>query len=152
MNALKFSQGAINLIKQFEGCKLKPYLDSVKVPTIGYGTIEYPNGRKVTMQDEPITQEQADEYLLYHLNKYELPDFLQHITVDLTQKQLDSIACLCYNIGDNGFDKSTVLKDINNHIGGDSLKTAWLAWNKAGGNVIDGLTKRRLAEYNYFIS
>ena len=105
MNALKFSQGAINLIKQFEGCKLKPYLDSVKVPTIGYGTIEYPNGRKVTMQDEPITQEQADEYLLYHLNKYELPDFLQHITVDLTQKQLDSIACLCYNIGDNGFDK-----------------------------------------------
>ena len=47
------------LIAQFEGLRLKPYLCSAGVPTIGYGSTFYPSGRKVTMQDKPITQETA---------------------------------------------------------------------------------------------
>ena len=149
----KFSEGAAKLIAQFEGFKSKPYLDSNNIPTIGYGTVYYENGTKVTMNDAPVTQERALELLLFHLNKVELPDINNHITVsNLTQNNIDAIGCLAYNIGDGGFDKSTVLKDINSHIGGESLETAWLAWSKAGGQTIQGLLNRRKKEFEYFNS
>jgi lysozyme len=150
MNDLKFSQAAVDLIGQFEGFKSKPYLDSVKIPTIGYGTTFYENGTKVTMNDAPITEARAKEILLHYLNDHILPDFKQHITVELEQHQIDALCCLVYNIGDGGFDKSSVLKDIDNHIMNGVLEEHWKAWDKAGGKVLQGLLNRRIKEYHYF--
>jgi lysozyme len=152
MNEIKFSVNCVKLLKEFEGIKLKPYYDSVKIPTIGIGSTHYNDGRAVTINDKEITEEQAENMCLYHLNTNVLPDLKNHIKVDLNQNQIDALGCLIYNIGSHGFDTSTVLKDINQHIGGDNLKTAWCAWCKAGGKTIDGLLKRREKEYQYFIS
>lgn len=150
MNNITFSQAAVNLIGQFEGFRSAPYLDSVGVPTIGYGTTFYEDGTKVTMHDDHIDQTRASAILLNYLNKRILPDFQANIHVDLTQNEIDALCCLVYNIGDSGFDHSHVLIDINNHIMDGDLKTRWLAWDQAGGKVNQGLLNRRIKEYNYF--
>ena len=67
---MKVSNNCINLIKQFEGCKLTSYLDCVGVPTIGYGSTFYLDGTKVQL-NETITQEEADNMLLIILQKFE---------------------------------------------------------------------------------
>ncbi len=149
-NSLTFSSAAVNLLAQFEGFRPAPYLDSVGVPTIGYGTTFYEDGTKVTMNDDHIDQIRAKSILLNYLNVRILPDFHQHITVDLTQNQVDALCCLVYNIGDSGFDHSHVLSDINSHITGGTLQAHWLSWSHAGGVINPGLLKRRQKEYNYF--
>ncbi len=152
MNNITFSKGLVDLLTQFEGVRLHPYLDGRGIPTIGIGSTRYEDGIAVTMKDPAITLERATDLLLYHVNKIELPDVQTHIKVDLKQYELDAIGCLIYNIGDGGFDKSHVLIDINSHIGGDTLKDAWESWNKSNSVVVPGLTTRRAKEYNYFLT
>jgi len=60
MKVTKISQGGIDLIKKFEGLKLKPYLCSAGVPTIGYGNTFYETGKKVTLNDPAITEKRAE--------------------------------------------------------------------------------------------
>lgn len=149
----KFSPGAVELIKKFEGYRSKPYLDSKKVPTIGFGTVYYPSGKVVTMKDSSIDLTTACEMLLFHLNEVELPDLEKCITrKDLNQKQVDAIGCLMYNIGDTGFCGSTLHKLINANASIDEIKKHWLEWDRADGQVVDGLLKRRTIEFNYYIS
>ena len=57
------------IIKQFEGFRAAPYLDSASIPTIGYGTIEYPDGKAVTMNDPAVTAEQAEGFLSFEMSK-----------------------------------------------------------------------------------
>jgi len=147
----KFSDNLVALLAEFEGFRSKPYLDSVNIPTIGYGTIKYPNGTKVTMQDKEISKETAKEYLLDHANKIALPAINSNIKVEQTQNQIDALGSLIYNIGTGGFANSTVLKRINSKDTIENIKEAWYIWNKAGGNVIPGLTKRREKEFNFYI-
>ncbi len=147
-----FGQSTVNLIAQFEGLKLQPYLDSVKIPTIGYGTTVYPNGTKVNIHDVEITKQQALDYLLDHLNKNVLPYMNNHITVEQNQNQVDALASLIYNIGAGAFIKSSVLTAINNQSSIDNIKAHWLVWNKGGGQVLQGLVNRRLKEFNTYIS
>lgn len=148
-----FSPDAAELIAKFEGYRSKPYLDIVKVPTIGFGTTTYPTGKKVTMKDSSINKEIALEMLMYHLNKIMLPDLNKHITrEDLTQAQIDAIGCLVYNIGDGGFDKSNLLKKINANASLEDIRSNWLAWDKAKEEVIPDLVARRQAEFKHYIS
>lgn len=153
MNNITFSQKAADLIGLFEGTKLSVYPDPAshgEPYTIGKGSTHYCNGTKVQLGDPDITLEQADEMVLCYLNNIILPDLQKHITVDLTQIQLDGLAPLIYNIGDSSFDKSHVLIDINEGIMNGDLKTRWLAFCNAGGKPI--LLPRRIKEYNYFIT
>ena len=151
MGNIKFSQAAVDLIAKFEGYRSKPYLDSVNIPTIGYVTTFYEDGKKVTMNDAPINEARAKEILLHYFNEHMLPDFQKYILVELEQHKIDALACLVYNIGNNGFKTSSVLKDINNNItSGAVIKEHWNAWNKAGGKVIPGLVTRRGKEFDYF--
>jgi lysozyme len=147
----KFSDNLVTLLAEFEGFRSKPYLDSVNIPTIGYGTIRYPNGTKVTMLDKEISKETAKEYLLDHANKIALPAINSNIKVEQTQNQIDALGSLIYNIGTGGFANSTVLKRINAKDSTENIKEAWYRWNKAGGSVIPGLTKRREKEFNFYI-
>lgn len=52
---MKLDESGYKLIQEFEGLSLVPYLCSAKVATIGYGNTFYPSGKKVTMQDQPIS-------------------------------------------------------------------------------------------------
>ena len=58
---MKLDKKGLDLIAEFEGLSLKPYLCSAKVPTIGYGSTFYENGTKVKLTDAPITKQRADE-------------------------------------------------------------------------------------------
>lgn len=138
----------INLIKKFEGFRSKPYLCPAGVPTIGYGSTRYADGRKVTLQDTPISEEVATQLLLDTLASYE-KCVNEKVKVRLSHNEFDALVSFTYNVGVGNFSSSTLLKKLN---AGDRQGAAdqLLRWNKAGGKVLAGLTKRRKAERDLF--
>ncbi len=147
---MKISQGAIDLLIDVEGIVLKPYLDSVSVPTIGIGSTMYCDGTKVTMKDKPITREVAQELLLCHLNSIVLPCILKNVKPNINQNMLDALSSLIYNIGCSAFSKSSVLRFINIEATPDIIKDAFEMWKMAGGKVLQGLVNRRKKEIALF--
>lgn len=135
-----------------EGVVLHPYLDSVKIPTIGIGTIVYPNGKKVTMSDPNITLDQAYDFCLDHLNKIVLPVLNKLIIVPLNQNQINALGSLIYNIGTGAFLTSSVLKSINTKESLGNIEINWKKWNKAGGKELAGLVNRRIKEFKLYNS
>ncbi|WP_335952328.1 lysozyme [Acinetobacter pittii] len=145
---MKISNSGINLIKSFEGLRLKAYDDGVGVWTIGTGTTVYPNGVKVK-QGDTCTPEQAKAYFKHDLAKFE-KTVNESVTVPLNQNQFDALVSLTYNIGAGALKNSTLLKLLNK---GDYKGAAdqFLVWNKAGGKVMKGLVRRREAERALFL-
>ena len=147
---MKTSKAGLNLIKQFESFRAAPYLCSAGVPTIGYGTTVYPNGIKVKLSDQKITQQLAESFLQHHVNAIE-KDILSLIKVPLKQNQFDALVSFSYNVGVGAFRDSTLLKLLNaGDIDGASKQ--FERWNKAGGKVSNGLTRRRNAEKVLFLA
>jgi len=142
------------LIKQWEGLKLTPYLDSVGVPTIGWGTIRYPDGKAVTMHDPEITQEYAETCLRFEM-KSKSAGLSHALTRMPTTHQAGAMLSLTYNIGLPAFQTSTVLRKFN--LGDiQGAADAFLMWNKGRVDgelvVIAGLTNRRNAERTFFLT
>src|SRR6185295_10679460 len=109
IHKMKISQKGIDLIKSEEGLVLHPYLDIANVPTIGYGNTRYTNGVKVTMHDNPITQEEAEMLLKSVVNGVALEvDGL--ITDNVNQAQFDALVSFAYNVGTSGLKGSTLRK------------------------------------------
>ena len=148
---MKISNNGTNLIKQFEGLSLKPYLDAVNVPTIGYGSTYYQDGKKVTLNDKPISQDEANLLLEYIANKDFGDKINTLVKVQLNQNQFDALVSFCYNLGIGNFKSSTLLKKINK---GDfnGASEEFIKWNKAGGKTLDGLKRRRQKEKELFLS
>lgn len=147
---MKTSQDGINLIKFYEGCRTKAYLDSVNVPTIGYG---HTKGVKLGMI---ITETKAEELLKQDLEYFE-NKVLDLVKVNLLQNQFDALVSFTFNLGEGNLKKSTLLKKLNNTVYFrkeeiESIADEFLKWNKAGGRVLSGLTKRRLAERMMFLN
>lgn len=139
------------LIKHFEGVVLHPYRDQVGIPTIGIGMTYYPGGKPVSMDDQPITMEQADQDFILVSHPYaHIVSFATKPV--LTQNQFNGLFCFCYNIGISGFKGSTVLRLVNQSIFDQRLKDAFLMWDKADGQLLEDLVDRREMEYNTFIS
>ncbi len=152
MAITQLDQAGLTLITQFEGCVLHPYLDQVGIPTIGIGMTYYPDSSAaVTMQDPPITQQQADDYFIQIAQPYASAVHFATVPV-LNQNQFNALFSFCYNIGIAGFKGSTVLKLVNQNITDNTLLQAFLMWDKAGGNVLQALVARRTKEYNVYIS
>lgn len=142
------------LLKQFEGFRAAPYLDSVGVPTIGYGTIQYPGGEAVKMSDPAILERQAIQFLDYQLG------LKSKVIAPMLQKpaslhQAAAMLSLTYNIGTGAFGSSSVLRKFN---AGDSAGAAdaFLMWDKGTVDgklvVIQGLLNRRQAERTVFLT
>ena len=145
---MKISNSGINLIKSFEGLRLKAYDDGVGVWTIGFGTIKYPNGIRVKAGDS-CTSQQAEDYLRNDLTSFENA-VNRLVKAKLNQNQFDALVSFTYNLGETNLGKSTLLKKLN---AGDYQGAAdqFLVWNKAGGKVMNGLTRRREAERALFL-
>jgi lysozyme len=145
---MKISREGLALIKRWEGCRLEAYQDSAGFWTIGYG-ITTNAGLGIIKKGMRITQAQADDMLLAALAKYEktVQDSFKR---NPTQAQYDAAVSLCYNIGQAGFAKSSVVKRFNS---GDitGAADAFLMWNKAGGKVLKGLENRRKDERAHFL-
>lgn len=138
------SQDCVDLIKKFEGCRLKAYVDSAGIITIGYGHVS-----SSCRLGDSITQAQADGYLKSDVNRI-AEEISPYITVPVTQNQFDACVSFAYNVGPGKFRKSTLLAKIN---GGSPLAAAdeFSQWTKAAGKALAGLVKRREAERELFL-
>lgn len=141
---MKTNQDGLDLIKSFEGLRLEAYQDSVGIWTIGFGSTgpEIVKGLK-------WTREQADSRLEEDVYKFE-KGVAACVKVKLNTNQFSALVCFSYNVGTGSLQKSTLLKKLN---AGDMASAAdeFLRWNKAGGQVLTGLTRRRIAERELFI-
>ena len=136
------SKAGQDLIKKFEELKLIGYLDPINIPTIGWGTTIM-EGRAVRV-GEKITVEKAQEYFSKDLAKFE--NYVRDlVNVPITQPQFDALVSFTYNLGPTNLKKSTLLRLINQGKIAEA-QPQFLRWNKAGGKVLKGLTRRRLAE------
>ena len=133
------------LLREFEGCKLVAYQDVAGIWTIGYGH----TGPAVQMGLR-WTKERAENQLLA-----DVAVFAQGVgaacKVDPNDNQLAAMTCLAYNIGLGAFRKSTVLR-MHNASKFAEAASAFSMWNKAGGEVRAGLTRRRAAETGLYLT
>jgi lysozyme len=152
---MTLSLKGLDTIKRFEGFIGKPYRDAVGVWTIGYGNTYYPNGKRVTANDKPLTEREAAQLKMDIINK----DFAPAINLMLkneiaqgkiTQNQFDALVSLAYNIGIAGLARSSVMRFLK---AGEVKKAAdaFLMWTKAGGRTLQGLVNRRNAERKLFL-
>lgn len=140
---------AASLCKQFEGFRSKPYLCPAGVATIGYGSTYYADGRKVTLQDTPISQEEANALLMHELEHTYLQGVLRNCPILLTdERRCNAIVDFCYNLGIGRLQTSTLKRKINAQDW-EGAKEELMKWSKAGGKVLSGLLKRRQAECSF---
>lgn len=151
MKITKIASKGLELIKSFEGLRLKPYLCSANVPTIGYGNTFYENKAKVTLKDSAITEQRAVELLAWSLKGFE--QYVDSYCIDtITQNQFDAMVSFCYNLGPANLKSSTLLKKVNANPNDPTIRAEFLKWNKAGGRALAGLTRRRTAEADLYFS
>jgi lysozyme len=130
------------LTEQFEGYQLTAYQDSSGVLTIGYGHTE-----GVT-QGMTCTQAQAEAWLSADI-QWAVSVVRGAVVVALTQNEFNALVDFTFNVGSGNFQSSTLLKDLN---AGDFAAAAlqFERWDQAGGAVVAGLLRRRIAEENEF--
>lgn len=136
------NDSALNLIKQAEGLRNTAYKCPAGVWTIGYG---HTSGVRKGMR---CTETQAEVWLMDDLRESEQAvDYL--VKVPLTDNQRGALVSFVFNVGAGNFASSTLLRKLN---AGDYAGAAdeFAHWNKAGGKVLAGLTRRRAAEAELF--
>lgn len=144
---MNISTKGLALIKSFEGCELEAYPDpgtGGEPWTIGFGHTGsvYPG--------QTITAEEAEALLEADVEKFSqcVEEMLE---VEVSQDQFDALVCFAYNVGCKALRGSTLLKLVNAGEF-DAAAKQFLRWNKAGGKVMAGLTRRRQAESDLFIA
>ena len=137
---------AADLCRFFEGFSSQPYICPAGYPTIGYGTVYKPDGSKVTLQDEPISKELANDWLMRELQNNYMAGVLKASPVLITnEKALAAITDFAYNLGVGRYRASTLKRRIDaQDWAGACVELA--KWNKGGGRVLPGLVKRRQDE------
>ena len=136
----------IDLIKKFEGCKLKAYKCPAGVWTIGYGhTYE-------VKKTDVITQEQADAFLREDVQR--IINFLNSLKLRLNPNQMRALVSFCYNVGQGNFMKSTLFKYLAVNNQDHRIYNEFLRWTKTTVNgkkvELDGLVKRRKQEADLY--
>ena len=142
---MRTNRCGIALIQEFESCRLRAYLCSAGKPTLGWGS----TGSDIKL-GMTWTQEQADERFERDLQRFER-EVESLLTFEPTNNEFSALVSFAYNVGVNALSKSTLLRKFN---AGDTTGAAneFLRWNKAGGNVLAGLARRRDAERDLFLS
>lgn len=143
------SEKGYELIRGFEGFRDKAYLDTGGVPTIGYGTIKYPDGKPVKMGDT-CTRAQAEQWLKNDC-KWVDSCLDKCVKVKISQNQFDALASFVYNVGETAFAKSTMLTVLNqgNFTAAANQFDRWVFDNS---KRIPGLVNRRAAEKKLFLA
>lgn len=136
---------AAALARRFEGMRLRPYLCPAGVPSIGYGSTRYLDGRAVTLSDPPITKMQAERLLLVTVRRTYLPAVLALCPGVTDANRLAALIDFTYNLGGSNLRHSTLRRKVN---AGDWKAAAveFMKWVRGGGRVLPGLASRRRAE------
>jgi lysozyme len=141
---MRISNNGIALLKEFEGCKLEAYQDVAGVWTIGYG---HTKGVQPGMK---ISRQEADDLLAQELDTYECA--VERACREIpNQNQFSAMVVLAYNIGTGAFLKSSVLR-LHNAGKFAEAASAFSMWNKAGGKIRAGLTRRRASEAALYLT
>lgn len=148
---MKLNKEGYDLIKLFEGLRLKPYLCSAKVPTIGYGSTFYENNKKVEMSDPAITKQRADELLELSADRF-ARKVMNLVKKPITQNQLNALTSFAYNLGSGALASSILLKKVNINPNDVTIRNEFLRWNKANGVALKGLTNRRIKEADLYFT
>ena len=127
---MKASVDAYELIKQFEGLRLKAYLCPAGIWTIGYG---HTSG---VSPNSFITIQEADEYLHRDVATIEMQ--LNKLNLSLRQCQWDAIVSFVFNVGIGNFKASTLLAKIRINPDDNSIMDEFLRWVYANGKVMRG--------------
>jgi len=140
---LKINSKGIELIKEFEGVKLRSYQDEKGVWTIGFG---HTHGVR---PHQSITREEAEKLLLEDLEQFEKSVF-DCVKVSVSQNEFSALVCFAYNVGLGALKSSRLLHDLNQN---QKLSAAdeFLRWDKLGGRSCKGLLRRRSAERSLFL-
>jgi lysozyme len=148
---MKLNNAGYQLICEFEGLRLKPYLCSAKVPTIGYGNTYYPDGKRVTLLDKEITKEYAFEIFKVIADKF-ARRVLSMVKKPLTQNQFNALVSFAYNVGTGAFSTSTLLKKVNANPNDLTIRNEFARWIRANGKIVNGLVNRRKKESDVYFS
>src|SRR5262245_30122243 len=149
---------ALKLICEFEGYlrlvgdgtdRVKPYLDPVGIPTIGYGSIWRADGTRVAITDEPITRAQAELLMALELTRKCGPAIATAVKVPLHPLMHGALMSFAYNCGTGALRASSLLKAVNARRWND-VPREFAKWKLAGGRVLAGLIRRRAAEAKMF--
>jgi len=137
-NKMQISKEGLALIKKFEGCELEAYRCPAGVWTIGFGTI------KGVKEGDRITKDEANHLLEEEMIEYEsyINDMVE---VELNQSQYDALCAWVFNLGPTNLGSSTLLKVLNEGKY-EEVPQQIKRWNKANGEVLNGLIRRREAE------
>lgn len=147
----------LDLIRSFEGYLkpigngyVKPYLCPANVATIGWGTTRWPDGRRVSMSDAPISRERAVECFNFDMEAYARG--VDAASAGARWHPLMRGACVsfAYNCGVGAWRASTLRRKV---LAGDwdDVPREFAKWNKGGGRILPGLVRRRTAEAGMFM-
>lgn len=141
------------LLETWEGVELKMYKDSAGLPTIGVGHLltksELASGQifiggKAVSYTQGLTREQVDALLSQDLLPAEAT-VNKSVVVPLNQNQFDALVSFTFNVGDEAFINSTLLKLLNQGQY-DQVPAQLMRWDRAGDQVVQGLINRRTNE------
>ena len=144
---MEISEFGIGFICEHEGCRLVAYPDPAPGGdpwTVGFGsTTDVIPGQRITLGEAQDRLKKDLKHVETCINGA--------VTVPLTQNEYDALCSLVFNIGCGAFRKSTLLRMLNEERYEDAAMQ-FRRWDRAGGKVMDGLTKRRLKEQRLFES
>lgn len=161
--ACLINRQGLDLIQHFEGFYSKPYICPAGVPTIGYGTIKYPNGKKVTLRDPACTKDQAREWMKTEVNEKAsaILNYCSRYGVSLNENQLAALTSFAFNLGEG------IPCNPSNSVGRplsqgnmNGVASGMMLYNKARVKgpfgirrlkELPGLTRRRVAEKKLFL-
>lgn len=157
---MKTSEAGISLIKHFEGVRLKPYRCPALLWTVGVGHVLYPRQHHLTLEERmhfqlapahnrTFTQEEVNDLLRNDLRRFER-GVERLCGRSTTQCQFDALVSFAFNLGLGALQRSTLRKKLTR---GDIKSAAdqFLRFSIAGGKVLPGLQRRRVAERALFL-
>lgn len=138
------NKNGLLLIKSFEGLRLKAYRDPVGIWTIGYGTT------RDVRPDMSISEAEAEQLLQQDLIRFEQA-ISEAVVAPVNDNQFSALVSFTYNVGSGALRSSTLLKLLNDRQDIHGAADEFPRWNRAGGRVLEGLTRRRNAERALFL-
>jgi lysozyme len=141
---MEVNKAGKDLIKRFEGCKLKAYKCPAGLWTISWGLTFYPDGTKVK-EGDVITQQQAEDYFNAIVD-----DFAKKVDAliksNMSDNNFSALVSFAYNVGMGNFQRSTLLRKVNSNPKDKTILAEFMKWTRANNVVLKGLVRRREAE------
>jgi len=147
---MKINKAGYDLIKTFEGCRLKAYKCSAGVVTIGYGSTYYPNRSPIKITDKLNSVQDAEDLLFVTVEEFENNVSALFYNVTLTQNQFNALVSFAFNLGTGALAKSTLLKKAKLNPNDKTIALEFAKWVNAGGKKLPGLIRRRKAESDLY--